>query len=167
MNKIWRVIPSFPEYEASIDGDIRSNISGKVLKGAWVNRNNNMPLRRYKVRRYDGMWMSKTGASLVYEAFIGKPTGKICHINGITTDDRPENLKEGGKGIKTYIRRDKKPVMVYDRYGNFVKRYRSIREAAQGEHLGRKTIVDICNGLEGPMANNYRMYKFDEVEVWR
>ena len=167
MSSIWKTVPSFPEYEASIDGEIRSKASGRLLKGTWTNRYNNMPMRRYKVRRYDGKWMSKTGASLVYEAFIGIPEGKIYHVNGITTDDRPDNLQDGGKGINAYVRRDKKPVMVFDRYGRFLKRYKSIREAAKNEHLGRNTIADICNGIKGPMAGNYRMYQYDEQETWR
>lgn len=163
----WRTIPSYPEYEASIEGDIRNKMSGRVLKGCWQNITGNLPVRRYKVRRIDGTWQQKTGASLVYEAFIGQTSKKIFHINGITSDDRPCNLRAGGKGLKQYIRRDRKPVVVYDRYGNYVKRYPSITAAEKGEKLTRKTITDICKGLRGPMARNYMIYQFDEIEGWR
>ena len=55
--------------------------------------------------------MTKTVASVVFEAFLGRPAAKgavICHKNGDCDDNSIENLVEGDRvyARRSYARRD-------------------------------------------------------------
>ena len=94
MTKTWKVIPSFPEYEASDAGEIRR--AGH--KGA-------RPLSLFRERHghlkatlwLDGRTKSQWAHRLVCEAFHGPApdaahAAHAAHENGIPDDNRPENL---------------------------------------------------------------------------
>ena len=80
----WRVIPSFPNYEASSDGKIRNIKKQRLLKQSCLSTGyvrviiNN---RTQLVHR------------LVAEAFYVKKGDIVHHINNIKSDNRVENLE--------------------------------------------------------------------------
>lgn len=86
----WRVIPTFPNYEASSLGRIRRADSGKV-RPAFVNPRGYPSLRLCR----DGDLLTRTVHSLVADAFIGpRPNGNdVNHIDGCKTNNAPTNLE--------------------------------------------------------------------------
>lgn len=100
MSETWKPCPSWPGYEASDAGRIRS--TDQVL----VNRNGVARSWKGRVRvltQGDGYWMVMIRGKvvkacwLVADAFHGpRPTGKVIrHGPGGSFDDRPENLRYG------------------------------------------------------------------------
>lgn len=90
MSESWKVIPDWPEYEASSLGRIRRADTHFILR---LNKN---------PRGYQIIGLSKNGkrstvtvAKAVASAFIGpRPTGlQINHIDGVKTNNSPENLE--------------------------------------------------------------------------
>lgn len=81
----WRPIPGFEGYEASSDGHIRDSKTDKQLKETMINSG------------YLTVYLRGTQLvhRLVCSAFIKKtePQNQVNHINGITTDNRPQNLE--------------------------------------------------------------------------
>lgn len=87
----WRIIPSWPEYEASSDGKIRRKATGHILKSC-----------RRKKGQYEevSLWRNNRGLTckvhrLVCEAFHGPPPDKTmdaAHHNGVRYDNEYCNL---------------------------------------------------------------------------
>lgn len=81
----WKPIPGLEGYEASSEGHIRDNNS-KLLKEKLINSG------------YLTVYCAKYGDKLVHRLVCAafSPTenlsNQVNHINGITTDNRPENL---------------------------------------------------------------------------
>lgn len=104
--EIWREIPDVPNYEASSLGRIRS--VARTVVNSWKGRLR-VSTFRGRVRKlcltefgyhcvtvsYEGVQCTKMAHRLIAEAFIGpQPDGhEINHINGVKTDNRPENLE--------------------------------------------------------------------------
>lgn len=173
--EIWRTIPGIDNsYEASNLGRIRS------LKGR---KGSNYILKR-QVDRYGYLYVSvspngrkrkaKKVHRLVAAAFI--PTDnyelQVNHINGIKTDNRPENLewcspKENHlHALKTGLKKmdhlvenrraatlsknsNAKPVFQYTLDGKLVRKWDCVIEAARA--MGRKgssNIRDACYGRQ-------------------
>ena len=91
----WRVIPSFPDYEASDAGEIRRVRPGGRQKtvrplSPHVERNGYVTVTLWVDGRTNSQWVQR----LVCEAFNGPaPAGlHAAHDNGIRTDNRPSNL---------------------------------------------------------------------------
>lgn len=91
----WKKIPSFPRYEISTHGRMRSiRYKGKSLPRAVT------PIvgkdGYYKISIYDPLGVRKTcrRARLILETFVGPcPLGKqAAHLNGNRVDDRLDNL---------------------------------------------------------------------------
>lgn len=93
INKVtWKIIPSFPLFEASNRGEIRRIGNEKTLAPFIGNRG-------YSVVNICGEGKCKhpTVHRLVAEAFLGKRPNKICvcHLDGTRTNNVLENLKYG------------------------------------------------------------------------
>jgi len=95
----WRVVPSFPDYEVSENGDLRRAVAargsqiGKVLK-PWVREDG---YRMYIVRRA-GKSFHKKAHQMVCEAFHGPQPfqlAEVCHNDGSRTNDHYSNLRWG------------------------------------------------------------------------
>lgn len=85
----WRVIPSFPVYEASEDGQIR-RVGGGVRK-PHLEKNGYLKLPLYMDGTAYNQWVHR----LVCEAFHGPapfPSAEAAHENGIPLDVRESNL---------------------------------------------------------------------------
>jgi hypothetical protein len=95
----WRVIPSFPDYEASSEGQIRKRTQGKKRKygpGYILIQGLCIGYRYCKVRSEDKGARRVRVHRLVCEAFHGPAPSEqhvVAHWNGIKTDNRPENLR--------------------------------------------------------------------------
>ena len=110
-SETWQSIPSFPGYEASSHGRIRSP-RGIVSPAPKRTGHLQVSLRR------DGVSMSRTVGLLINEAFHGpRPRGLVTrHLNGDPSDNRPDNLVYGTQsenvldsvrhGTHLYARRD-------------------------------------------------------------
>lgn len=95
--EIWSKCPSFPRYEASSLGRIRSLFFRGIKRDTPFIMKQGINIHgRYMVRVYlFGKSFNRSVHSLVCEAFNGKrPTGMQCaHGNGIRTDNRCTNLR--------------------------------------------------------------------------
>lgn len=91
MLEIWREIRNYPRYEVSNQGRIRSlNFKEpKILKG-WINQN-----RRYVHISNENGNKHIQIAKLVLLHYKNEEIGKeyALHLNGITIDDKVENLE--------------------------------------------------------------------------
>lgn len=89
MNKEWRVIPSWPDYEVSENGEIRTKADQTIKKQS-------IHLGRLRVSfSIKGQTINRTVHSLVAEAFIGpRPTGTpLHHKDGNSLNNHYTNLE--------------------------------------------------------------------------
>ena len=92
--KDWRTIPSYPDYEASDDGEIRNIKTGRIMKQQ-TNDRGNYSLQLRKDKRSHTVRASR----LVAEAFV--PCDEdiayldAIHIDSDKSNNRPDNLKWG------------------------------------------------------------------------
>lgn len=104
MNAVeWRVIPSFPAYEASANGEIRRRDSGR-LKRCRPEKNGYLKVKIWMDGEETACWVHR----LVCEAFHGPapaPKMHAAHINGTPSDCRASNLSWK---TKTENERDKR-----------------------------------------------------------
>lgn len=92
-----KTIPSAPKYAAREDGMIVNTETGLVLKPQNDGRAGYFKLR---IMHADGKLRTRYVHHLVAEAFIGfRPDGDdIDHIDGVRTNNRPENLRYCTRG---------------------------------------------------------------------
>lgn len=90
MDETWKIVPEYPEYEASSLGNVRSKYTRRPLVGR-INQDG----YRSMIVCSGGKRYGRKFAYMVATAFHGpRPSGAvICHKNGIESDDRPENLR--------------------------------------------------------------------------
>jgi hypothetical protein len=113
---------------------------------------------------------------IIYKTFIDPKLNYqndglyVINIDGDGYNNRPENLQLATKrekskrafargrvpvsilktGDRTYWRKNysnSKPVKQYDLKGNFIKEYRSVREASRQMQLDDKAIIQVAKGL--------------------
>lgn len=91
--RIWKDIPEFiGKYQASDTGEIKSLIRKCTVRKETFRKRNGK--RTYAIVTLSGK--SRTVHSLVCSAFWGpkpRPKYEVNHINGIKSDNRPENLE--------------------------------------------------------------------------
>ena len=90
----WKVIPSWPAYEASTDGQIRRHRTGKVLS-PWTKKGK-MPYQLVHLSQ-DGKSRLSRVHRLVLEAFMGPcPEGyETLHLDDDPRNNRLDNLRWG------------------------------------------------------------------------
>jgi hypothetical protein len=120
--EIWKVIPGFPKYEVSSEGNLQVITTGKTRK-SYVNKGG------YKMLslQLNGKLKGKLIGSLVLTAFVGASTGDqtVDHVNRNRVDDNLANLRWATKAEQSANRNKpstipatKKPVIVTSSDGN-------------------------------------------------
>ncbi len=92
--EIWQPIPSYPSYEASSFGRIRSLLSGKpYIRKMATDADGYL----FVMLQSEGKLLSRSVHVLVAEAFHGpRPEGlQVRHLDDNKTNNIPENLKYG------------------------------------------------------------------------
>lgn len=102
---MWITHYEYQNLQANSDGRIRLTDSEREIR-VWKVRGG-----QYIRFRYEGKVVTKTVASVVFEAFNGrpaKPGAVICHENGDCGDNSIDNLVEGDRAYarRSYARRD-------------------------------------------------------------
>jgi hypothetical protein len=183
----WVVCEDYPSYMINREGQVKSNLTNKILKAA-----------RLKTG-YMCVGLRKEGKSytvrlhrLLAKAFIPNPNNKphIDHINGVRDDNRLENLrwctnkenqnfelarinnskalkgrKQSSESVekraKTLQKSIGKKVNQYTHDGEFVASYNSFNEAARITGIWEASIRNCCIGKH-QHAGGY-IWKFPEV----
>lgn len=89
MTEEWRVIPEFPEYEASSLGRVRRSDTGFMRKPSET-----LASLILTLRHASGLRQTQNVGALVLMAFVGPRPAKYdtSHLNGNFRDNRVENL---------------------------------------------------------------------------
>ena len=158
-NEIWKPVLNYEGlYEVSNLGRVKSLISVKILKPKKRNDGylsvvlcENGKMKMFLVHR------------LVYSAFNGEiPPGlQVNHLNEDKSENRLDNLslctaKENtnwGTCIQRRAKKQSKPVIAFDKSGNFIQEFKSLTEAANW--LGKKCMNNICSCLKGHTHSAY------------
>lgn len=90
MNEEWKIINEFPNYAVSNTGEVKNINTGRVLKPGTLRYGYKLVWLYVDRKRY-GRQIHR----LVAKAFVPNPENKpeVNHINGITNDNRAENLE--------------------------------------------------------------------------
>lgn len=167
MEEIWKSIPDFPGYEVSNLGNVRSYKSKCKGEGQkWKQLSTPQRILKPCTQKYRQIILSNNGSCkafkisrLVLRAFVGEPENnqEVRHLNGISTDDRLENLAYGTRDENTSDRL-KHRFQYPERFKKFKKRdfileLRRLRGLGYSfrklsTHFGMKvsTLRDICQG---------------------
>lgn len=168
MLEIWKEIEGYPLYMASNMGRVKSfrkYSEGKIIKPS-INSEGYLHIGLYgKTHRLH---------RIIAKTFIPNPENKpeIDHINGDRTDNRVENLrwvtrkenlnnpitkkrqsevKKGKKASEEAKKnmskaQSKKPILQYDMYGNFIKKWESARQVEKELGIDETSIGLVCKG---------------------
>ena len=124
----WKPWPQDKRYYASINGEIYSTLSKKILKQESREGYERVLIggKKYSVHR------------IIYETFVGPIDGNVVidHINGIRNDNRLDNLRCISQSDNMYHAQEmghkcQKKILQYDKDGNFIKEWPSAAAAAR------------------------------------
>jgi hypothetical protein len=152
-------------YLITTDGQVISIYYNKPIC-QWID---NTGYLQVKIKK-DGKWYYRRVHRLVAEAFIPNPDNlpQVNHKNGDKTDCSMFNLEwctnkdntQHGYDNELYHSKHRCIVIeVYDKQGNYIHTYKSIRETAEQLHINRKTLSRI---LFDNKENNYD-YNFKAI----
>lgn len=110
---------------------------------------------------------------LVAEQYIPNPENKpeVNHINGVKTDNRVENLEwvtrsENSKHAVNYdLCKQPKKVNQYNINGEFIKQWKSIKEAKIKLNLKNAHISQVCQGQRKTAGGFIWKYATDKVKL--
>lgn len=173
MEEVWKKVPDkYGNYEVSTFGRIRHANTRKVKKTR-IHKTGYVYTNTVNCKKRINIKMHR----LVAETFIPNAEDKICvnHIDGDKTNNKVENLewvthKENMEhAIRTGLfdphntKRNFTPVLQKDKYGNVVKRWKSIKEAAEHVNVCSGNISDACRN-RGKTAGGYIWEYIDDYK---
>lgn len=182
--EIWKPVVGYEGlYEVSNLGRVRSldkitadgrRIKGKILKGK-IDKGGYLLVILCKDKKQTTYKVHR----LVAEHFIPNPQNKPCidHINTVRTDNRVENLrwatyKENGNNPLTKIKQRRmlkgkygkehpasKPIIQYDKDGNFIKEWDCANDVERVLGISNKHIGSVCLGKRKSCGGYIWKYK--------
>jgi hypothetical protein len=169
----WKSIEGFEYYEVSDCARVRS-LDHIVYNGRGRTRKSiGRVLSQTYCKGYFGVALGRNNrryvARLVAQAFIPNPLNKkeVNHINGVTDDNRIENLEwvtPSENILHSYrvlgVVRGDKPVNQLTKDGEFIKRFDSASKAARAINGNRGRIGECCNGGKYRKTSNGYKWEF-------
>lgn len=149
--------------------------TGKIYDSKWNNREVCVwidTVGYYQCNLYGGKKWYKRVHRLVAKTFIPNPNNlpQVNHIDGNKLNNDMNNLEwctnadNTQHGYNTGLYRYKSrshPIIVYNKNGNYLATYKSIRSMCKDLHINRKTVTMILKNEK--VTNNYD-YLFEYVE---
>lgn len=170
----WKSLSSlgYPNYKISNTGRISNIKTGYKLKGSIQHG-----YRGVKIPNIEGKVKFCPIHRLVALIFLGKPDDKklsVDHINRDKLDNRVQNLRWATHSLQIKNRIQKNPksfeVLQYDLKDNFIRSWKSAKEAAETLDFKRNGITQCCNGYH----TTYKKFKWkypdvviDPTEIWK
>lgn len=163
---IWKPIKGYEGvYEVSDNGDVRRN-NGKILKPK-VEKNGYV---RFHLS-HKGVARSVSAHRIVAEAFIDNPNHHktVNHKDENKRNNSVSNLEwcdmryQNTYGVGA-IRRNKakeKPVLQYTKNGEFIKRFDSVKKAAEELGLNESNIHCVCKQIRRYKSTGGYVFKYE------
>lgn len=167
MDTIWKTIIGFEHYSASSRGEIKNNLTGKIISQSKGTKY----VYRFVYLYKEGSRHYKSVSRLVYEAFYGPiPEGfEVNHINEDRNDNSLENLNlmthkdninygtRNERMIETRLANhnkkgpnkkgpNEKKILQLDFNGNIIGEFASARDAERKTGCANSHIVECCKG---------------------
>ena len=101
-----------------------------------------------KSKKMKEVWADKTDEEMSIKAFKVWET-RVKNGTDIITDTQKQNISKALKGREiTWNTSRKKPVLQYDKKGNFIKEYISQSQAGRDTNINPSDISSCCNGKQ-------------------
>ena len=167
----WDLCMEYPSYEISSHGRIRNHRTKKYLA---MRQDESGYVLVNLEKKYNSKWKTKTIRlhRLIAERFVNNSQDydEINHINGNKRDNTCYNLEWcSRKQNTTHVyknlnkkRRRQRPVCQYDRKGNFLKKYNSLKDAEKSLNV-KKSHISCCARGKRPTAHGY-VWKYVEED---
>lgn len=167
MNEIWKPVSGYEgRYEVSNLGRVKSlnylHNTGRehILKPRKTKSNKKTKNNKKSYMRVTLCDKQHLVHILVYRAFYGEiPEGmQVNHINKNPSDNRADNLNlmTPAENIEYSLN---KPISCYDKNGNLIRNFSSVKEASDYFGYGRKGCSNISKCLNGSSKTAYK-YKW-------
>ena len=141
----WKQIAGYEDYEISDTGLVRSLKRGRkrVLSPRKNGRNGYLFVSLYAGGKVKHVFVHR----LVAEAFLPNPLGleTVNHKNEDKSDNNVSNREWMTRGDNCRYSNDM-PVLQFDRLGNLVSRFPSLKEAGRQTGIAAQSICSVCNG---------------------
>ena len=156
----WRPLRDMPEFSVNAYGRICRTETLQELKTYTNSRGYKIVTLNKKVKRVH---------RLVAEAFLENPEGKeiVNHKDGDTANNQVENLEwttaSENMAHRYQVLKERnlpRPVNKYDRNGNLVQTYKSLREAERQNGLTKDSLRDYIR--RGALLHGW-LYKYQEA----
>lgn len=162
----WRDIEEYQGiYEVSTNGQVRRK-NGKILKPK-IERTGYV---RYHLSK-NGLSKSLLAHRIVAQAFLPNPNNykTINHIDENKSNNNINNLEwcdmsyqnRYGQGAINRNKAKEKPVLQYDKEGNFIKRFDSVKKAAIELNLNQSSIHCVCKKQRRYKSTGGYIFKYE------
>lgn len=161
----WKPIKNYEQlYEVSSFGNVR-NSQNKTLKTKSINSNGYYRVDLWQNNKVKRLFIHR----LVAEAFVPNPNNLPC-VNHIDMDKKNNNVsnlewctqKENMEFASLFsdnFKKRNRPVIQYDLDNNYLKEYKTIKEASEINKISKSNICANCNGIRKQAGGYVWRYK--------